>query len=73
MQFNDHILKCFRVIAKNVTILIKHDCRRPTLSSRYDVIGDVIIMKFIFVDDLNTVLSFYSWCQIEAILKIAKF
>ena len=51
IQFSDHILKCFRVIVKNVTISIKHDCRRLTLSSRCDVIGDVIIRKFIFVDD----------------------
>ena len=78
-QFNDHIIQCFRVIAKNVTISIKHDYRRPTLSSRCDVIGDVIIMEFIFVDNLHTVflymmsnLSYVENCNIfktDAILR----
>ena len=50
IHFSDHILKCFRVIAKNVTISFKHDYRRPTLSSHCDVISDVIVMEFIIVD-----------------------
>ena len=58
IQFSNHILKCFRVIGKNVTFSIKHDCRRLILSSRCDLIGDVIIMKFIFVDDLHTIFLY---------------
>ena len=38
-------------IAENVTISFKHEYRGHTLTSRCDVIGDVIIMKIILVDD----------------------
>ena len=42
-------------IAENVTISFKHEYRRQTLTSRCDVIGDIIIMKIILVDDLHTI------------------
>ena len=45
-------------IAENVTISFKHGYRRHTLTSRCDVIGDVIIMKIILVDDLHTVFRY---------------
>ena len=40
---------------------IKHDYRRPTLSSRCDVINDVINIKIFFLDILWR--SFHIWCQ----------
>ena len=43
---------------KKVTISFKNDHRRPILSSRCDVISDVIIMKFIVVDDLHIILLY---------------
>ena len=43
-------------IAKNVTISFKHEYRRETLTSRCDLIDDIIIMKIILVDDLHTIL-----------------
>ena len=71
IKFSDHMLKRFRVIAKNVTLSIKHSYKRPTLSSRCDVTGDTIIMKFIFMDDLHTIFWYLmsTWGYIE----IAKF
>ena len=67
IKFSDHILKRFRVIAKNVTISIKYGYRRPTLSSRCDDIGDTIIMKFIFMNDLHTIFRYLTsnWGYIE--------
>ena len=51
----------------NVTISFKHEYRRHTLTSRYDVIGDVIIMKIILVDDLHTIFLYLlsNWGYIE--------
>ena len=43
---------------ENVTISFKHEYRRETLTSRCDVIGDIIIMKIILVDDLHTILLY---------------
>ena len=43
---------------KNLTISFKHDYRRPILSSRCDVISDVIVMKFIVVDDLHIIFLY---------------
>ena len=43
-------------ITANVTTSFKHEYRRETLLSRCDVIGDIIIMKIILVDDLHTIL-----------------
>ena len=45
-------------IVENVTISFKHQYRRHILTSRCDVIGDVIIMKIILVDDLHTILVY---------------
>ena len=66
-KFSDDWSKIATCIAENVTISFKHEYRRHTLTSRCDVIGDVITMKIILVDD------FFTCCQIESILKIAKF
>ena len=54
-------------IAENVTISFKHEYRRHTLTSRYDVIGDVIIMKIILVDDLHIIFLYLlsNWGYIE--------
>ena len=43
---------------KKATISYKHDYRRPTLSSRCDVIGDFIVIKLIVVDDLQIVFLY---------------
>ena len=54
-------------IAENVTISFKHEYRGHTLTSRCDVIGDVIIMKIILVDDLHTIFLYLlsNWGYIE--------
>ena len=69
--FGDDWSKTATCIPENVTISFKHEYRGHTLTSRCDVIGDVIIMKIILVDDLHTI--FLHLCQIKAILKTAKF
>ena len=71
-KFGDDWSKTTTCIAENVTISFKHEYRGHTLTSRCDVIGDVIIMKIILVDDLYTIFL-DNCCQIEAILKTAKF
>ena len=43
---------------KKVTISFQYDHRRPTLSSRCDVISDVIVIKFIVLDDLHNVFLY---------------
>ena len=58
IHFRDDILKCFRIIVKNVAISFKHVYRRPTLLSRCDIISDVIVMKFIVVDDLHIIFLY---------------
>ena len=45
-------------IAENVTISFTHENRRHTLTSRCDVIGDVIIMTIILVDDSHTIFRY---------------
>ena len=45
-------------IPENVTISFKHEYRGHTLTSRCDVIGDVIIVKIILVDDLHTIFLY---------------
>ena len=45
-------------IAENVTISFKHEYRRETLTSRCDLIGDIMIMKIILVDDIHTILLY---------------
>ena len=50
-KFSDDWSKIATCIAENVTISFKHEYRRHILTSRCDVIGDVITMKIILVDD----------------------
>ena len=57
-KFGDDWSKTVTCIAENVTISFKHEYRRHTLTSRRDVIGDVIIMKIILVDDLHTIFRY---------------
>ena len=54
-------------IAENVTISFKHEYRGHTLTSRCDVIGDIVIMKIILVDDLYTIFLYLlsNWGYIE--------
>ena len=54
-------------IAENVTISFKHAHIRHTLTSRCDVIGDVIIMKIILIDDLHIIVLYLlsNWGYIE--------
>ena len=55
-KFGDDWSKTATCITENVTISFKHDFRRPTLTSRCDVIIDVINIKSTFLrlisDDL---------------------
>ena len=48
-------------MVKKVIISFKHDYRRQTLLSHCDVISDVIIMKFIVVDDLHIIFPYMMW------------
>ena len=57
-KFGDDSSKSMTCIGENVTISFKHEYRRHTLTSRRDVIGDVIIMKIILVDDLHTIFLY---------------
>ena len=54
-KFSDDWSKTATCIAENVTISFKHEYRRHTLTSRCDVIDDVIIMEIILVDDLHII------------------
>ena len=54
-KFGDDWSKTVTCIAENVTISFKHEYRRHTLTLRCDVIGDVIVMKIILVNDLHTI------------------
>ena len=60
---------------ENALIWFKHEYRRLTLSSRCDVISDVIIMKNIFTHNLHMVFSFLisNWSYIELIKLFAKW
>ena len=66
-KFGDDSSKSMTCIAENVTISFKHEYRRHTLTPRRDVIGDVIIMKIILVDDLHTIFLYLlpNWGYIE--------
>ena len=66
-KFGDDWSKSVTCIAENVTISFKHEYRKHTLTSRRDVIGDVIIMKIILVDDLHTIFPYLlsNWGYIE--------
>ena len=57
-KFGDDWSKIATCIAENVTISFKHEYRRHTLTLRCDVIGDVIVMKIILVDDLHTIVRY---------------
>ena len=57
-KFGEDWSKTVTCIAENVTISFKHEYRRHILTSRCDVIGDVIIMKIILVDDLHTIFLY---------------
>ena len=57
-KFGDGWSKTVTCIAENVTISFKHEYWRHTLTSHRDVIGDVIIMKIILVDDLHTIFPY---------------
>ena len=66
-KFGDDWSKTATCIAEDVTILFKLEYRGHTLTSRCDVIGDVIIMKIILVDDLHTIFLYLlsNWGYIE--------
>ena len=66
-KFGDDWSKTATCIAENVTISFKHEYRGHTLTSRRDVIADVIIMKIILVDDLYTIFLYLlsNWGYIE--------
>ena len=57
-KFGDDWSKIATCIAENVTIWFKHEYRGHILTSRCDVIGDVIIMKNILVDYLHTIFLY---------------
>ena len=57
-KFGDDWSQIATCIAENVTISFKHEYRRHILTSRCDIIGDVIIMKKILVDDLHTIFLY---------------
>ena len=57
-KFSDDWSKTATCIAENVTISFKHEYRRHTWTSRCHVIGDVIIMKIILVDDLHIIFQY---------------
>ena len=57
-KFGDYWSKTVTCIVENVTISFKHEYRRHILTSSCDVIGDVIIMKIILVDDLHTIFLY---------------
>ena len=66
-KFGDDWSKIATCNVENVTISFKHEYRRHTLTSRCDVIGDVIIMKINLVDDLHTIFLYLlsNWGYIE--------
>ena len=76
VKFEDNSSETAICIVENVTISFKHEYRRHNLTSRCDVIGDVIIMKIILVDDLYTIflhlLSNWGYIENCEILKIFK-
>ena len=57
-KFGDDWSNIATFIAENVTISFKHEYRRHTLTLRCDVIGDVIVMKIILVDDSHTIFRY---------------
>ena len=57
-KFGDDWSKIATCIAENVTFSFKHEYRRHTLTLRCDVIGEVIVMKIILVNDLHTIFRY---------------
>ena len=56
-KFGDDWSKTATFIAENVTISFKHEYRRPILTSRCDVISDVINDKSTFLESFLDGLS----------------
>ena len=56
-KIGDDWSKSANFIMENVTILFKHEYRRPTLTSRCDVISDVINIKSTFFRLISDGLS----------------
>ena len=56
-KFCDDCSKTATCITENVTISFKHEYRRPTLTSRCDVISDVINIKSPFFGLISDGLS----------------
>ena len=56
-RFSDDWLKPGTYIAENVTISFKHEYRSPTLTSRCDVISNVITIKMFFSGIISGDLS----------------
>ena len=56
-KFNEDWLKTANRISENVTISFKHEYRRPTLTSRCNVIRDVINIKSTFSGIISNDLS----------------
>ena len=56
-KFSDDWLKTATCILENVTIPFKHEYRRLTLTSRCDVISDVINIKITFWEIISDDLS----------------
>ena len=52
-KLSDDWLKTATCISENVTISFKHEYRRPTLTSRCDVISDVINIKILFLGTIS--------------------
>ena len=57
-KFGDDCSETATCMTENVKISFKHEYRRHILTSGCDVIGDVIIMKIILVDDLHTIFLY---------------
>ena len=57
-KFGDDWSKIATCIAENMTFSFKHEYRRHTLTLRCDVIGEVIVMKIILVDDMHTIFRY---------------
>ena len=58
VKFEDNSSETAICIVENETISFKDEYRRHILTSRCDVIGDVIIMKIILVHDLYTIFLY---------------
>ena len=56
-KFSENWLETVIYISENVTISFKHEYRRPTLTSRCDVISDVINIKSTFSGTISDDLS----------------